>query len=66
MKRLIYIFILTFILMLVSCGEDEKENIDFFDIHKAKDIGSTFMENMAYGTIEDVGNLCSDKVKIIK
>ena len=27
MKRLIYIFILTFILMLVSCGEDEKENI---------------------------------------
>ena len=43
MKRLIYIFILTFILMLVSCGEDEKENIDFFDIHKAKDIGSTFM-----------------------
>ena len=52
--------------MLVSCGEDEKENIDFFDIHKAKDIGSTFMENMAYGTIEDVGSLCSDKVKTSK
>lgn len=66
MKRLIYIFILTFILMLVSCSKDEKENIDFFDIHKAKDIGSTFMENMAYGTIEDIGNLCSDKVKTSK
>ena len=63
MKKLIYIFIVTFVLMMISCDDNKKEEIDFFDIHKAKEIGSVFMENMAYGNIEEIGNLCSNNIK---
>lgn len=66
MKRLIYIFILPIVFIMIGCGNNKKEKIDFFDIYKASEIGNTFMENMAYGTIDNVGNLCSDKVKNTK
>ena len=66
MRRLIYIFILPIIFIMIGCGDNKKRKNRFFNIYKASEIGNTFMDNMAYGTIDNVENLCSDKVKNTK
>ena len=60
-KKLICIFILISIL-LAGCS-NKKEKIDFFDIHKAKEAGGAFMEKLTSGTMEEIGLLCSGRVK---
>ncbi len=61
-RKLVFYIVVLMLILLIGCNST-KNNEDFFDVYKAKEVGNKFMQSLTYGSISDIDKICTDNVK---